>query len=391
MAHATETTSRLYIPTSNQTMILKEDDKETLITKDYLGSTREGAYYPYGTDVEDVENLYDRQFTGHRKLEDTGIYHAAARFYSPQLGAFIQADKVEGPNRYGYVQGNPIKNVDRTGTSCTTSPLNFPDIGCNDYRIPEPITEDLAPEYWNRLRDATMMVRVWEETGFAESGEAQHEYKGYGSGVSIGPGKVLTNRHVAAPVGTYSHELGHPYAKIGKNGISFFSAEPEWVSKKNDIAMMGYSVEELGGGFGIVPIANNQPDIGDPIFGLGYAGYTLNRKGSYEIKPIRGRVIGYDSVGNMLYAFGSVIDNGREDIPFSFAGRSGSGLVNAEGELVGIHYSSSGTFKTQISYPGDVANVMLGIRGTAVQYGYNPSYIEGIGYAVPIDKYTQRK
>lgn len=121
---AKETTSRLYIPTSNQTTILKTKDSQSLLIKDHLGSTRQvdvrnrstgAAYFPYGGDTENSQNITDRAFTGHRKLEETGVYHAGARFYSPELGAFIQADKKEGPNRYAYALNNPIANTDPTG------------------------------------------------------------------------------------------------------------------------------------------------------------------------------------------------------------------------------------------------------------------------------------
>ncbi len=399
-SQASESVSRLYIPSSAQTTILKENGEQKILVKDYLNSTRalEGTtqesqrYFPYGDDSE-TESLKgtDRQFTGHRKLEETGVYHAGARFYSPQLGQFIQADKVEGPNRYAYVQGNPIKYIDSSGNSCETSPLNFPDIGCNDYRVPEAIKEDLAPEYWNRLRDATMIVRMWENSQDGESGEEKYTYKGYGSGVSIGSGQVLTNRHIAKSYDTYTHNIGHPLAKIGSEGKSFIHAKPEWISEKYDMALMNFDAQKVGGGFGTVPLANSRPKVGDPIFGLGYAGYTLNRKGASEIKPIRGRVLGYDDAGNMMYGFGSYIDDGREDIPFSFGGRSGSGLVNEQGELVGIHYASWGTFKSYVGNPDDVPGVMVTIKNMAKQYGFNPSYIEGIGYAVPINNYLERK
>jgi len=105
-------------------MIVKDGEETSLIIKDYLGSsrvvdqdntTKDEGYYPYGTDVQNNNISTDRQFTGHRKLEETGVYHAGARFYSPQLGQFIQADKVEGPNRYMYVGGNPVSYNDPTG------------------------------------------------------------------------------------------------------------------------------------------------------------------------------------------------------------------------------------------------------------------------------------
>jgi RHS repeat-associated protein len=107
-------------------MIVKDAAKTSLVVKDYLGSSRAvdqnntmqvEEYYPYGADVKDMDIDVDRKFTGHRELDDAGVYHAGARFYNQELGIFVQADKVEGPNRYGYVQGNPISYNDPTGNS----------------------------------------------------------------------------------------------------------------------------------------------------------------------------------------------------------------------------------------------------------------------------------
>jgi len=125
-SQASESVSRLYIPSSAQTTILKENGGQKILVKDYLNSTREveidntadkKSYFPYGSDQSGDQISTDRQFTGHRKLEETGVYHAGARFYSPQLGQFIQADKVEGPNRYTYVNGNPVSYNDPSGNS----------------------------------------------------------------------------------------------------------------------------------------------------------------------------------------------------------------------------------------------------------------------------------
>ncbi len=114
-ANAQETTTRLYIPTSSQTTLIKEGNESSMIVKDYLGSTRQKDFYPYGTDVKNTASTTDRQFTGHRNLEDAHIYHAGARFYSPELGQFIQADEAEGPQRYAYALNNPVTHTDPTG------------------------------------------------------------------------------------------------------------------------------------------------------------------------------------------------------------------------------------------------------------------------------------
>ncbi len=127
-----KTTTRISIPTSSATTLVKEGDKKLLLVRDYISSTRyidspqkksevsNQGFYPYGGDTQDtnLESDTDRGFTSHRRLKDTGVYNAGARVYSPELGAFIQPDKVEGPNRYAYAENNPISNFDPSGKSC---------------------------------------------------------------------------------------------------------------------------------------------------------------------------------------------------------------------------------------------------------------------------------
>ncbi len=85
------------------------------------------AYNVYGkiqiTDVSDtvlsesaIENPYF--FTGRRYDADTGLYHYRARYYSAELGRFLQVDPVgyfDSVNLYGYVLNNPILFIDPFG------------------------------------------------------------------------------------------------------------------------------------------------------------------------------------------------------------------------------------------------------------------------------------
>lgn len=161
-SQASESVSRLYIPSSAQTTILKENGEQKILVKDYLNSTRalEGTtqesqrYFPYGDDSE-TESLKgtDRQFTGHRKLEETGVYHAGTRFYSPQLGQFIQADKVEGGNRYKYANNSPVIFTDTTGNYPNSNYTIF-EPG-NSFSFPNNLTL-VDPNYTSRFSDPAL-------------------------------------------------------------------------------------------------------------------------------------------------------------------------------------------------------------------------------------------
>jgi RHS repeat-associated protein len=102
-----------------------------------------GEYLPFGTEFTSTDPGDHFKFTG-KELEDhTGLYYFEARYYDPVIGRFISVDPVGGNvensqswNRYGYVEGNPLRYVDPTGMMV--------DLGGADKTIVQPMRK---PDY----------------------------------------------------------------------------------------------------------------------------------------------------------------------------------------------------------------------------------------------------
>ncbi len=75
---------------------------------------------PFRTSGED----YDRGYTGHEQLDDSGLIHMNGRIYDPELGRVLSPDPYvqvaeysQNFNRYSYVMNNPLNLTDPSGFS----------------------------------------------------------------------------------------------------------------------------------------------------------------------------------------------------------------------------------------------------------------------------------
>ncbi|MTF38985.1 RHS repeat-associated core domain-containing protein [Cyanobacterium aponinum] len=102
------------------------------LLRDYLGTIRDLVdntgdvvnhltYDSYGNVVSETNSAVDSRyrFTGREWDEEIELYYYRARYYSGQTGRFISVDPIsfesDTYNLYGYVDNNPISNVDPSG------------------------------------------------------------------------------------------------------------------------------------------------------------------------------------------------------------------------------------------------------------------------------------
>ena len=82
------------------------------------GLMRANSYDEYG--IPGANNLGRFGYTGQAWNATMGMWYYKARVYSPTLGRFMQTDPagyVNGPNWYNYAGGDPVNNVDPSGTT----------------------------------------------------------------------------------------------------------------------------------------------------------------------------------------------------------------------------------------------------------------------------------
>ncbi len=126
------TTSYIYGPTGLPLEEILPSGSVYYYSHDALGSTRAltdssgtsqntYTYDPYGNLTASTGSVQNNLlFTGQYKDSETGFYYLRARYYDPVTAQFMTVDPIVGltGQRYAYVNGNPINNVDPSGKYC---------------------------------------------------------------------------------------------------------------------------------------------------------------------------------------------------------------------------------------------------------------------------------
>ncbi len=82
-------------------------------------------YAPYGSVRYSSGTMPTSYGFTSQRLDGSGLSYFHARYYDSSVGVFTSADSVQGPNRYGYVGGNPATRTDPSGRYFNPNPFGY--------------------------------------------------------------------------------------------------------------------------------------------------------------------------------------------------------------------------------------------------------------------------
>ncbi|QNK66859.1 RHS repeat-associated core domain-containing protein [Variovorax sp. PAMC26660] len=104
------------------------EDKPTIAKNRF--TNLEVAPHPGTTGISEVK--FNLRYPGQYADEESGLFYNGYRTYSPPTGRYTQGDPIGldgGWNRFGYVDGNPLKFTDPAGLQGGATTLPFPEGG----------------------------------------------------------------------------------------------------------------------------------------------------------------------------------------------------------------------------------------------------------------------
>ena len=250
-----------------------------------------------------------------------------ARYYSPELRRFINADIIAGEisnaitlNRYAYANGNPVSNVDPFGLSVETRGISLNwDIGFTD-------------------------VAGWINDAFG-IGQRIFNYCKYGFSVyKKGAYAIVKGARSITAINQGIKGTRYAFANASKYGNVFQYIDPK-IAVKNALtgkgSILGYAMVALDTGLGIYENIQNgtkpQKIVSDAVVdtGLGIGSIALSAAAGAKIGALAGTV--FPGWGNVIGALGgAVVGVGAYVLTdvIEFNGKSGSEWIKEGASVV---------------------------------------------------------
>jgi RHS repeat-associated protein len=153
------------------------------------------------------------KFAAYRYDAETGLYYVGARYYSPELGRFLQTDPIQiagGTNLYAYASNDPLNLIDPTGldTQITIGYTHTPVPG--EYHEVVILTDTVTgQQYATRAGpESQSFSGSASNSSESSSGGSASASGGYGGSGGFGFGQIV------AQTGTYGPTFRDPPSSI---------------------------------------------------------------------------------------------------------------------------------------------------------------------------------